>query len=44
MNILKSFIFIICLYSCSEGVDDVLNVDIVNQNPNAVFKLNPLNL
>ena len=38
MNKLKSLICIICLASCSEGVDDVLNVDIVSQNPNAVFK------
>jgi hypothetical protein len=38
MNILTSLICIICLVSCSGSVDDALNVDIVNENPNAVFK------
>ena len=38
MNILRLVIFIICLASCSEGVDDVLNVAIVNENPNTIFK------
>jgi hypothetical protein len=38
MNRLTSLICIICLVSCSGSVDDALKVDIVSQNPNAVFK------
>ena len=38
MSRLIYLICIICLTSCSGEVDDVLNVDIVDQNPNTIFK------
>ena len=38
MNNLICFICLICLISCGDNVDDVLNINISNQNQNAILK------